>query len=90
MTRFKPKGAKIERITIPLPIFQHHNDLQLYIDLFFVNGYPLLATRRNKVNFITSEPCISRTTSHATKAIDTLLDLYEERVSNITVIHGDN
>ena len=56
ITRVKPKGANVERIPLPLPIYQHHKDLKLYIDLFFVNGYPFLATKTNKVNFITVEP----------------------------------
>ena len=55
-----------------------------------MNGYPFLATKTNKVNFITDKPCISRTTSHITKDIDTVLDLYEEIVFNITDVHGDN
>ena len=38
MNMVKPKGANIERIPPPLPISQHHKYLQLYIDLFFVNG----------------------------------------------------
>ena len=90
MNRVKPKGYNIEIIPLPLPISQHHKDLQLYIGLSFVDSYPFLATKTNKVNCITAEPCISRTTIHITKYIDTVLDLYEARFFNITAIHGDN
>ena len=83
------KGANIERVPLPLPISQHHKCLQFYIDLFFVNGHPFLATTK-KVNFITAKPCISRKTSHTTKAINTVLDLYEARCFNITAVRGDN
>ena len=76
MTRFKTKGVKIKILPLPFPISQHHKDLQLYIDLFVVNGYPFIATKTNNMNVITEEPYISRTTSHITKAIDTVLDLY--------------
>ena len=86
----KPKGTKIERIPLPLPIYQHHKDLQFYIEFFFVNGYPFLAIETNKMNFITSEPCILRTISHITKTIDIVLDLYEAKRFNITSIHEDN
>ena len=90
MTRFKPKGANIEIVPLTLRISQHHKDLQLYMDFFFVNGYPFLATKTNKANLNTGEPCISRTTSHTTKAIDTVLELYEAICFNITAVHGDN
>ena len=79
MTGVKTKSAKTKIIALPRPISQHHKDLQLYIDFFFVNGYPFISTKTNKVNFITTEPCISRTTSNITKAIDTVLDLYGAR-----------
>ena len=55
-----------------------------------MNGYPFLATKTKKVNFITAEPCISGTTIHITKAIDTVLYLYEAIGFNINSIHGDN
>ena len=90
MTRFKPKGANIERIPLPLPISQHHNDLKFYIDFFFVNGYNFLETKTNNVNFITAKPCISRKTSHITKAIETVLELYEAKGFSITTVHGYN
>ena len=65
-------------------------DLKLYIGFFFVNCYPFLATTKNKVDFITAEPCIPRTTSYITKAIDTVLGLYEARGFNITSFHVYN
>ena len=48
----------------------------------------LFYKKTNKVNFITSKPCISRTTSHITKGIDTLLDLYEAIFFNMNDVHG--
>ena len=41
----KPKGAKTEIVPLPLPIFQHNKYLHLYIELFFVNGYPFIAKK---------------------------------------------
>ena len=55
-----------------------------------MNDYPFLVKKTNKVNFITAKPCISRTTGHITKYIETVLDLYEARGFNITAVHGDN
>ena len=56
----------------------------------FFYGYPFLATKSNKVNFITAESWISETTSNTTRANVTVLDLYESRGFNITYIHGGN
>ena len=90
MTRFRPKGARIERLPLPLPLYQHHKDLQLYIDLFFVNSYPFIATKTKKVDFITAKPCILRGNSHINKSIDTVLELYVAIYFNINAVHGDN
>ena len=38
MKRYPKNSDNIERIPLPLPISEHHKDVQLYIDLFFVNG----------------------------------------------------
>ena len=48
LTRVKSKGANIEIIPLPKPIYQHHKDLQLYIDLFFVDGNPFLAKKQTR------------------------------------------
>ena len=56
-TRVKPKFAKIEIIPPPLPIYQHHEYLHLYIDVF-CKWSTFLSTKTNKVNLITSKPCI--------------------------------
>ena len=55
LTRVEPKGAMIEIIPLPMPKYQHHEDLQLYIELFFVNGYSFLEAKTNKVYFITAK-----------------------------------
>jgi hypothetical protein len=90
MTRQKPQSVKIERIPLPLPISKHHKNLQLYVDFFFVNGYPFLATKSAKVNFITAQPVTSRSTAQIIKHIDTVINKYEARGFTITAIHGDN
>ena len=89
MNRVKPKGANIEILPLSLPIYQQHKDMQLYIELFFCEWLPF-SINIKKVNFITAKPFISRTTSHITKSIDTVLDLYESRGFNISDVHIDN
>ena len=42
------------------------------------------------MNFITAEPYISSKAVYITKAVKTVMDLYESRGSNITGVHGYN
>jgi len=39
------------KIPSPLQISQHHRDLILYIDIFYVNGAPFLVGKTGKINF---------------------------------------
>ena len=90
MTRFQPNSYKIERIPLPLPISEHHKDVQLYINLFFVNGYPFLATKSEKLNSVTSHRRKSRSTAQITKVLDMVLDKYDKLGYNVTIVLGDN
>ena len=90
MKQYQLKPDRIERIPLPLPISEHHKDVQLYIDLFFVNGYPFLATISAKLNFITANPCKSRSTAKIKTVLDMVIDKYYARSFNVIIIHGDN
>ena len=90
MVRHRPEGVRIEHITLPLPIATNHKNVQLYVDFFFVNGYPFLATKSKKVNYLTATPCKSRSKGQIIEALEALLNTYESRGFNVTVVHGDN
>ena len=70
MVRKQPPGHKIESVPLPLEISNHHKELQLYIEFFYVNIYPFLATKTGKVNFITATPMKSRSTNTIIGSID--------------------
>ena len=48
MTRLHSKKCKIKRVPLPLPTQQQHKHPELYIDFFYVNGYPFLQLSRAK------------------------------------------
>jgi hypothetical protein len=90
MTRPTPLSHRFEKVPLPLPIATHHKNLQLYVDFFFVNGYPFLTTKSGKINFITATPVTSRSITNIKNALDNVIDMYEARGFNITTLHGDN
>ena len=90
MTRYQPNYYKIERIPLPLTISEHHKDVQLYINFFFVKGYPFFATKSEKLNLFTSHPCKSRSTAQINTVLYMVLEKYDEHCFNVTIIHGDN
>ena len=90
MKQYQLKPDRIERIPLQLPISEHHKDVQLYINLFFVNGYPFLATKSEKLNSVTSHRRKSRSTAQITKVLDMVLDKYDKLGYNVTIVLGDN
>ena len=44
--------SKTKKITLPLLISERHKNLQLYLDIFNVNGMIFLHTKTGKINFL--------------------------------------
>ena len=74
MTRYQPKPDKIERIPLSLPIPEHHKYVQIYIDLFLVNGYLFLATKSERLDFVTAHQCKSIFSAQIKTVLDIVLD----------------
>ena len=72
MVRRAPTKNRIERVPLPLPIAQRHKEVQLYIDFFFINGYPFLHTKSEKINFITATICSTRGQTQIIKILETV------------------
>jgi hypothetical protein len=91
MIQKQPPKHWIKRVPLPLAMIStHHEELQLYIDFFYINGYPFLATKTSKVNFITATPMKSRSTNAVINTIDSVLNTYWSRGFDITIVHSDN
>ena len=65
-------------------------NVQLYIDFFFVNGYPFISTKSVKLKFVTAHPWKSRSTAQTKTLLDMVLEKYDARGSNVNIIHRDN
>ena len=52
-----PTHINITRVPLPLPISQHHNNLHLYMDFFFVDGILFLHTKSRNINFVSVQYC---------------------------------
>ena len=61
--------------------------MQLYINFFFVNGYPIIATKSEKFNFVTAHPYKSRSTAQIKTVLYMLIDKYDACGFNVTIIH---
>jgi hypothetical protein len=90
MKRIKPENKNITRMPLPPPVLQHHRNLQLYIDFFFVNKMPFLHTKSSKINFLTVQSGPNRTKGTIIAGIDSVISLYNARGFNISNVHGDN
>ena len=91
MVRHKPPmHDKIEKIPLPPMVSEHHLNIALYIDFFFVNGNIFLHTKSNKVNFLTAQYCNSRSLRTIITVLEKVINKYECRSFNICDCHGDN
>ena len=91
MTRKKPPmHEKIEKIPLPLMIQQHHSNIALAMDFFYVNGNIFFHTKSNKVDFTTAQYCTSRSLRSIMTALEKVQNKYSTRSFNITDYHGDN
>ena len=71
-------------MSLTSPISEHHKDVQLYTNFFFVNGYPILSNKSEKIKFVTARPCKSRSTAKIKNLLDMVIDKYYSRVFNVT------
>jgi hypothetical protein len=90
MKRIQLTSKHIKRVALPPPILEHHHDLHLYVDFFYVNKLPFLHTKSSKINFLTVQSGPNRTKGTIQSGIEAVLTTYKARGFNITYVHGDN
>ena len=90
MTRVTP-SSPVKSKSLPLPscVFEHHMEIHLYIDIFYVNGMPFFHTKSGKLNFLSVQYLSSRRLTEIINGLDIVIAKYEERGFKITDIHGD-
>ena len=91
MIRRKPPiHEKIEKVPLPPMISTHHLNLAIGTNFFFVNGNIFLHTKSQKVNFLTSQYCTSRSLRTIITALEKFIHKYDCRGFKITDMHADN
>ena len=90
MTRQHPITHRIERVPLPLPISQHHKQVQLYVDFLFVNRIPFIYTISDKLKYRTIHMCKGRSFAVIKHTLDKVVNKYNKRGFEITAYHGDN
>ena len=86
------KGAHVPSFTptaLPSYIMEHHQQITLYEDFFFVQGIPFLHTISNKLNFRTATHVTDRQKATMVSETTKIRDLYEDRGFNVVDIHAD-
>ena len=90
MVRRKPQvHDKIEKIPLPPMIAQHHLDVALAMDFFFVNGNVFFLTKSHKIDFLTAQYYKSRSLRTIITALESIINKYRCRSFNVTDFHGD-
>jgi hypothetical protein len=85
-----PRVPTFEAVPLPPPILEHHMDVTLCVDLFFVQGLVFLHTISRKIGFRTVSYITDRHTTKFHHELKAVLHLYKSRGFNICDIHCDN
>ena len=69
---------------------EHHLNIALFMDFFYVNGNIFLHTKSDKLNFISAQHCTSRSLQSIIASLEIIQTRYSGRLFNITDYHADN
>jgi len=77
--------------TVPIPsnVLQWHMDVELCVDIFFVQGLVMLHTVSRKIHFRTVEELPSRSYKHILSGLQRVFNLYLGRGFNVLVMRAD-
>ncbi|KAI2492644.1 Reverse transcriptase (RNA-dependent DNA polymerase) [Fragilaria crotonensis] len=79
-----------ESVPLPPPVLEHHRDVVLCVDFFFVQGHPFLHTISRNIQFRTVSSVPDRTHSTMVKEIQAILRLYADRGFRVRTLHVDH
>jgi hypothetical protein len=88
--RATPHVPSFTAIPIPAPILQHHQEITLCVDFFFVQGQAILHIISRKLQYRIVHPVNDRTKATMIKHIDSAINLYHMRGFIVCDIHSDN
>jgi len=76
-------------VQVPGFILQHHSDVKLCMDIFYVQGHPFFHTISHKVQFRTVAPVLNRNKATLLREIKLVLAMYKSRGFNISDLHAN-
>jgi hypothetical protein len=76
-------------VQVPGFILQHHSDVTLCMDNFYVQGHPFFHTISRKVQFRTVAPVLNRNKATLLREIKPVMAMYKSRGFNISDLHAD-
>jgi len=68
---------------------QHHSDMTLCMDIFYVQGHPFFHTISRKVQFRTVAPVLNRNKATLLREIKPVVAMYKSRAFNISDLHAN-
>jgi hypothetical protein len=77
-------------VSIPAPILDHHRNVTLCVDFFFVHGLPFLHTVSRGIGYRTATPVLDRSKATMLRKLRDTIGRYTTRGLTICDIHGDN
>jgi hypothetical protein len=77
-------------LALPLPIAQHHKNVTLCVDYFFVNGISFLHTISRNIQFRSVSVTRSRSARECARHLMAVIQTYEIRGFSVVRIEGDN
>ena len=78
-------AVKVTRILLPADILLHHTYIELYIDLFYINGIHFLHKKSCNITFLTAEIFSSKSADKIIQELHTVANMYTAIGFNISV-----
>jgi len=76
-------------VQVPAFILQHHSDVTLCMDIFYVQGHPFFHTISRKVQFRTVAPVLNRNKATLLREIKPVMAMHKSRGFNIFDLHAN-
>ena len=84
-----PRTPTFEAVPIPPPVLEHHRDITLCLDFFFVQGHAFFHTISRDINFRTVSPVADRTRATILQETRAAINLYVSRGFRVRDLHTD-
>ena len=85
-----PRAPTFEAVALPPPFLDHHRNVTLCVDLFFVQGLAYLHTISRGIGFRTVAPVKDRTAATLLRELKAAIHLYVVRGFVVCDVHSDS